>query len=101
MPLLAYLARLDQALPQECTGLSRTLTQTYAEQIYVTPSGIFTDEHIHFIRETIGVERILFSVDFPLVPNEGARAFLEGADVTPAERELIAHGNSERLLGLA
>ena len=96
-----YLARLDQALPQECTGLSRTLTQTYAEQVYVTPSGIFTDEHIHFIRETIGVERILFSVDFPLVPNEGARAFLEGADVTPAERELIAHGNSERLLGLA
>jgi len=26
---------------------------------------------------------------------------LEGADVTSEERELIAHGNSERLLGLA
>ena len=42
-----------------------------------------------------------FSVDFPLVPNEGARAFLEGADVTSEERELIAHGNSERLLKVA
>ena len=68
---------------------------------YVTPSGIFTNEHIHFIRDVIGIERILFSVDFPLVPNESARAFLEGADVTPEERELIAHGNSERLLKMA
>ena len=46
-----YLARLDQALPQKCTHLSRSITQTYADQVYVTPSGIFTDAHIHFIRE--------------------------------------------------
>ena len=50
--------------------------------------------------DVIGVERILFSVDFPLVPNEGARAFLENADIMPAVLELIAHGNSERLLNM-
>ena len=93
-----YLARLDQALPQKCTGLSRTLTQTYADQVYVTPSGIFTNEHINFIRDTIGIDRILFSVDFPLVGNEGAAAYLEGASVTQEEREMIAFRNSEKLL---
>ena len=95
-----FLARLDQALPPECTGLSRTLTQTYADQVYVTPSGIFTNEHINFIRDTIGIDRILFSVDFPLVGNEDVVAYLEGADVTPEEREMIAYKNSEHLLGI-
>lgn len=93
-----YLARLDQALPQKCTGLSRSITETYAGHIFVTPSGIFTDAHIHFIRETIGIERILFSVDFPLVPNENARSFLEKADISPREREMIAFLNARQLI---
>ena len=92
-----YLARLDQALPRACTHLSTTITEAYARHVYVTPSGIFTEAHVRFIRDTIGIDRILFSVDFPLVPNDGARDWLTGMDITEKEKELIAHGNAEAL----
>jgi predicted TIM-barrel fold metal-dependent hydrolase len=42
----------------------------------------------------------MFSTDHPYASMEEARAFLDGLPVGPADRERIAHGNAERLLGL-
>ncbi|HHU9825847.1 TPA: amidohydrolase family protein, partial [Escherichia coli] len=33
-----WLQRLDDSLPLAATGLSRTLTRTFQEHVYVTPS---------------------------------------------------------------
>lgn len=95
-----FLSRLDQALPKQVTGLSRTITETYAQNVYVTPSGIFTYPQLNFAMEELGVDRIIHSVDFPLVGNEDARSFIEDAPISAADKESIAHGNVERLLNL-
>lgn len=95
-----FLSRLDQALPQQVTGLERTITQTYAENVYVTPSGIFTYPQLQFALQELGVKRIIHSVDFPLVENDDAQAFIVDAPLSEDEKELIAHGNAERLLKL-
>ena len=95
-----YLARLDQALPQKCTRLSRSITQTYKEHIYVTPSGIFDYPSLRFVIDTVGADRILHSVDFPLVTNDGARAFLEDAPISDAQKQMIAWDNAAKLLKL-
>ena len=95
-----YLARLDQALPQKCTRLSRSITQTYKEHIYVTPSGIFDYPSLRFVIDTVGADRILHSVDFPLVTNDGARAFLEEAPISDAQKQMIAWDNAAKLLKL-
>jgi predicted TIM-barrel fold metal-dependent hydrolase len=42
----------------------------------------------------------MFAVDHPFSDGAEARRFLERAPISDAERELIAHGNAERLLGL-
>ena len=47
-----------------------------------------------------GVDRILFSVDYPFASNARARAFLDALPVSPADRIKIAHGNADRLLRL-
>ena len=46
-----------------------------------------------------GVDRILFSTDYPYVFEGGgwARAFLEQSDLNVEDRNKIAHGNWERL----
>ena len=32
-----YLQRLDDSIPQEASGLTRTLTETFRQQVFVTP----------------------------------------------------------------
>ena len=95
-----YLKRLDDAIPREATGLSRTITDTYRAHVHVTPSGMLTLPHFRFIQEVVGIERILFAVDYPYLTNTGARRFLETLPVSDADRASIAHGNAEKLLRL-
>lgn len=50
----------------------------------------------HMAREYVCPGR--YSVDYPYLPNGGAREFLETAPISQAEKEQIAHGNARRLL---
>lgn len=95
-----FLSRLDQSLPQEVTGLSRTITDTFRAQVYVTPSGMFDLPQLNFCLAVLGADRILHSVDFPFVGNQGARDFLRNAPISQRDRERIAHENAEDLFGL-
>lgn len=95
-----YLHRLDETLPIALTGLSRSILQTYRDQVFVTPSGMLNTAHMMFLREVVGADRIIFSMDYPWMTLTGARAWLEGLPITEAEREAIAHGNAEKLLRL-
>ena len=95
-----YLQRLDDAIPQAASGLSRSITQTYREHVYVTPSGMLTLPHFEFIRTVLGADRILYAIDYPYQSLDGARAFLDTLPVSQDEKAMIAHRNAERLLGL-
>jgi short-subunit dehydrogenase len=46
----------------------------------------------------VGIERILFAVDYPCSPNAAGRAFLDLIPVSQVDREMIAHANAERLM---
>ena len=59
----------------------------------------FTPTFLNLLLE-IGVERIMFSVDYPYGSMEEAQSFLQHLPVSGADRERIAHGNAERLFGL-
>jgi hypothetical protein len=47
-----------------------------------------------------GVDRIMFSADYPYQSMTWARDFLEQIPASPADKERIAHGNAEKLLRL-
>lgn len=92
-----FLSRLDQSMPQTVTKLKRTITETFRQNVYVTPSGIFDYPQLKFCVEVLGADRIIHSVDCPFISNEGARPFIENAPVRDSEKELIAYRNAERL----
>jgi uncharacterized protein len=48
----------------------------------------------------VGVDRIMFSADYPYASMAEARLFLDKLPVSDADRERIAHGNAERFLQL-
>lgn len=93
-----YLQRLDDSLPQTATGLSRTITDTFVQQVYVSPSGMLTMPHFQFIYELMGPERILFSVDYPYQSLDGVREFIQALPISELEKEMIAYRNAEKLL---
>lgn len=95
-----YLDRLDEALPRQVTGLDRTMGEVVRQNAWITPSGMFNQAQLRFCVDTIGVDRILYSVDYPFVGLDHAADFLEQADLPETAREAIAHGNTERLLRL-
>ena len=95
-----FLSRLDQALPQSVTKLERTITETFRQNVYVTPSGIFDYPQLQFCMQVVGADRIIHSVDCPFVPNKGAKEFLENAPIGAEEKEQIAHRNAESLFRL-
>ena len=68
---------------------------------HVTTSGLFTLPPFEVLLHTFGIDRILFSVDYPFSPNQRGRAFLDSLPLAPADREKIAFGNADRLLRLS
>lgn len=92
------LQRLDQNLPRQMTELDRPFSSYLRENIHYTFSGFnFLPPFLNLLME-VGVDRIMFSTDYPYASMAEGRAFLDRLPVSPADRERIAHGNAERLL---
>ena len=93
------LSRLDN-MSTSLTGLKRPVSAYLRENVHYTFSGFnFTPTFLDLLLQ-VGVDRIMFSADYPYGSMAQARAFLDQIPVSVADRERIAHGNAERLLGL-
>ena len=68
--------------------------------IMITTSGCFSDEPLKCAIAALGADRIMFSVDYPYEYTAEGVEFMEKAAIAEADRELICHGNVERLLRL-
>ena len=71
------------ALPTRCswptpTISSRPISKTILDQVWITTSGIFSEPPFLAALLTFGIDRILYSVDYPYAPNERGRDFLQG-----------------------
>jgi len=94
------LPRLDRNLPPAVTKLQRSLGDYLRQNIHYTFGGFnFPATFLDLLLE-VGVERIMFSVDYPYGSMAKAREFLENLPVSAADRERIAHGNAEQLFKL-
>lgn len=79
----------------------RRLIDYFRENFYLTTSGYFDIPPFVCARDVIGIDRVLFSVDYPYASNVEGREFLESLPIAPQDLEKIAHGNAERIFALA
>ena len=98
-----YLERVDAILSRAAKNLQRPVADYFRQNFHVTPAGIYSVPMLLHAVETLGADRILFATDDPFVPQPpgAARAFLEKAPISPADREKIAGGNARKLLKLS
>jgi predicted TIM-barrel fold metal-dependent hydrolase len=81
-------------------GPKRPLGDYLRENLHYTFGGFNFASTFQVLLSTVGPERIMFSADYPYGSMAEALAFLKTLPVSDAEREAIAHGNAERLLGV-
>lgn len=92
-----YLDKLDPFAKE--AKLARSFSEYLRANVYVTPSGLFSQRYLRWTIETLGVDRIMFSTDYPYVPVQRGAAprFLSEATLNEADRAKIAYGNWDRL----
>lgn len=97
--VLFYLERL--AALQRAAKLERPIPECARHNLHVTASGMFSVAYMHRCIEIVGIDRILFSTDYPYQyrPGRDARGFLERLPLDEPAKAKVAHGNWERLTG--
>jgi predicted TIM-barrel fold metal-dependent hydrolase len=95
-----FFQRLD-IIPVATTKLKHPISHYLKTNVHYTFSGMnYPGVFQNLLIELGGVDRIMFSADYPYQSMTWARDFLEQIPVSAADKERIAHGNAERLFGL-
>jgi uncharacterized protein len=114
--VLSWMAwRADYAFPVSESGLKRTIKEYFRENFYggilagdlanqepgtTDPSWSLSFNAYQAMVNVIGIDRVVFTADYPFASMKAGRQFLEQMPINPADKEKIAHLNAERLLGL-
>jgi predicted TIM-barrel fold metal-dependent hydrolase len=94
------LARAGEVFALDIAHLQRPVSRAILDQVWLTTSGIFTEPPFLAALLTFGIDRIMFSVDYPYAPNANGRAFLNRLSLAPADMAKLTHGNADGLLKL-
>ena len=94
--------RADHRLKKDSRGMpaQRPLADYFREHFYLTTSGNFRTPSLENAIAEVGVDRILFSADYPFENIADAAAWFDNAAIRDADREKIGHSNAARLFGL-
>ena len=97
----AMLDRMDQIMRPQTTGLKKKISDYYHENVYFTPSGILSKDQFEYIVKVFGADHVIWALDYPYISFEKCSTdFLLESNLSNEEKELIAHGNAERILHL-
>jgi 2,3-dihydroxybenzoate decarboxylase len=88
---------LDPAIQKQ---LKKLPSEYFGPNIAITTSGVFSHQALADAIQTIGIDNVLFSIDYPYESTGQAAEFMRTAPLAPADKERVAHGNAERILGL-
>ena len=96
LPFLIW--RVDQSLSRP--GASKTLSfrDTFSKHFYLTTSGNFSNPALLCCVQEMGVDRIMFAVDWPFVANPLGTKWMEAVPLCEEDKVKILSGNAQRLL---
>jgi predicted TIM-barrel fold metal-dependent hydrolase len=64
----------------------------------VTTSGNWYGPAFHCTVAAMGIDNILFAIDWPYEPNTAGMEFLRKLSISDRDKEKLAHLNAERIL---
>jgi predicted TIM-barrel fold metal-dependent hydrolase len=97
---MPYLMWRTDYLVAERMNMPRSFADYYRECFWLTTSGSFSNAALACAIAEMGADRIMFSVDWPFIPNALGRQWLDAAPVSDTDRAAILGGNARTLLRL-
>lgn len=94
-----FLNRLDDQL-SKTLKLDHKISDYYKSNIYITPSGLFSNAQLKYVIDELGADKIIYSGDYPFLIDKNTRQFLETAPISQEAKEKIGYKNAEKLLRL-
>ncbi len=92
--------RADKVFALDIGHLQRPVSRAILDQVWITTSGVFDEPPFLAALLTFGIDRIMFSVDYPFAADALGRGFLDRISLSPADMEKLAHGTADALLRL-
>jgi hypothetical protein len=95
-------ARSSGVLSHAASNLHQPVADYFQSNIHCTTSGYFTLPPLRCAFEVVGINRLLFSVDYPYSSNMRGRAFLDSLPeaLGPDDIAKLTHRNADHLLNL-
>ena len=97
IPFLLW--RIDNGIARQ-KQLPRSFTDYFRQHFYITTSGALSNSALTCSIAELGMDRIIFAVDWPYQQNVPARKFIDAAPISDHDRKLILSGNVRKLLRL-
>ena len=96
------LARSSSVLSHAAPHLRQPVADYFRTNIHLTTSGYFTLPPLRCAVEVVGIDRILFSIDYPFSSNTRGREFLQALPDLLSQEDLaqLTYRNAESLLRL-
>jgi 2,3-dihydroxybenzoate decarboxylase len=86
--------------PARQKQLKKLPSEYFGPNIVITTSAVFSHQALADAIATIGIDNVMFSIDYPYEETGPAAEFMRTAPLSPADRERVAHANAERILRL-
>ncbi len=85
----------------EHVGNKPGFADMFREHFYLTTSGNFQQSALACCIAELGIDKIMFAVDYPYNASADGVAFVRAAPISETDKAKILHGNADRLLRLS
>jgi predicted TIM-barrel fold metal-dependent hydrolase len=92
------LARSTSVLNNAMTDLPLGLSDYFRRNVWVTTSGYFTAPPLKCAIEVLGIDRMMYSIDYPFSATTTGKKYLESLDLSPEDMEKLAGQTAATLL---
>jgi 5-carboxyvanillate decarboxylase len=80
--------------------LKKTISEYMQQNVYITNSGVAWEPAIKFSQSVLGVDRVMYAMDYPYQHDVSEVVALDGMDMSPADKAAFFQGNAERVFKL-